>query len=167
MLPALQGQTYAHSNTTGWVPPLKFRRRTEDQHQELRDRYHIICEGNALPPPLLAFEDMRFPDAILRQLSNKGIKRPTPIQIQGLPVILGERLILSVESGARGPRTSCCCMLSLRLGCHRTASGCSMSHLCLSDTSLRACAASMSLQHAQRSSHTQVMGSHTLHVDGL
>ena len=109
-LPALQGQTYAHSNTTGWVPPLKFRRCTEDQHQEVRDRYHIICEGNALPPPLLAFEDMRFPDAILRQLSNKGIKRPTPIQIQGLPVILGERLtLLSVESGALGQRRAATC----------------------------------------------------------
>ena len=85
------------------MPPLKVRRRTEDQHQELRDRYHIICEGNALPPPLLAFEDMRFPDAILRQLTNKGIKRPTPIQIQGLPVILGERLILLfAESGTLG-----------------------------------------------------------------
>lgn len=160
---ALQGQTYAHSNNTGWVPPLKIRRRLEDQHQELRDRYHIICEGNALPPPLLAFEDMRFPDAILRQLSNKGIKRPTPIQIQGLPVILGEPLIMiSAESGAPGqaPLAAACCVWGLGDSRQHAAAICHAFVILVLPSWLAQCPPCMSLQHAQRSSLTQVMRLH-------
>ena len=44
--------------------------------------FHIICEGDNLPPPVTEFADARMPDSITRFLTSKNIKRPTPIQMQ-------------------------------------------------------------------------------------
>lgn len=87
---------------TGWKPPVHVRHATEDEHQEVRDKYHIITEGLNLLPPMLAFKDMRLPQPILKQLESKGIKRPTPIQIQGLPIILAGRDMIGVAFTGSG-----------------------------------------------------------------
>lgn len=87
---------------TGWKPPVRIRHATEDEHQEVRDKYHIITEGPNILPPMLAFKDMRFPDPILKQLESKGIKKPTPIQIQGLPIILAGRDMIGVAFTGSG-----------------------------------------------------------------
>ena len=55
---------------------------TEDQHQAVRDKYHIIVEGDSLPPPGVAFTDFKLPRPVCTQLASKGIQRPTPIQMQ-------------------------------------------------------------------------------------
>lgn len=68
--------------TTGWKPPARIRRLKEDDHQAVRDQFHIITEGDLLVPPVTAFEDLKMPPAILRQLASKKIKKPTPIQMQ-------------------------------------------------------------------------------------
>ena len=97
-----QGVEYTRSMLTGWKPPVHIRHASEDDHQDVRDKYHIITEGPNLLPPLLTFKDMRFPDPILRQLESKGIKRPTPIQIQGLPTILAGRDMIGVAFTGSG-----------------------------------------------------------------
>ena len=78
----MQGITYSRSLSTGWKPPLKVRKQSVEEAQELRDRFHIIVEGQHLLPPILDFNDMKFPQPVLRQLAAKGISRPTPIQMQ-------------------------------------------------------------------------------------
>jgi ATP-dependent RNA helicase DDX41 len=80
-----QGTTYTESLTTTWRPPTFIRDLSEEELQEVRDRYHIITEGDDLPPPINNFTDMRIPKPILEYLKSKGIKKPTPIQIQGIP----------------------------------------------------------------------------------
>lgn len=85
---------------------------SEAKHEEIRDRYHIMTEGEEIPPPLEVFEvslqwlhkfkvtlkiiinrrelfcqDMKLPKAIIAALHKKGIRKPTPIQMQGLPVV--------------------------------------------------------------------------------
>lgn len=97
-----KGVQYTRSMPTGWKPPVHIRHATEDEHQEVRDKYHIITEGPNLLPPMLAFKDMRFPDPILKQLESKGIKKPTPIQIQGLPIILAGRDMIGVAFTGSG-----------------------------------------------------------------
>ncbi len=87
---------------TGWKPPLKIRRLSEDEHQDVRDKYHIICDGHNLLPPIMAFKDMKLPPAILKHLEAKGIKRPTPIQVQGMPVILAGRDMIGVAFTGSG-----------------------------------------------------------------
>ena len=68
-----------------WRPPYFIREKSEMEHQQLRDQHHIITEGDDIPPPIANFTDMKIPRPILDFLKTKGIKRPTPIQIQGIP----------------------------------------------------------------------------------
>ncbi|EIE26736.1 P-loop containing nucleoside triphosphate hydrolase protein [Coccomyxa subellipsoidea C-169] len=97
-----QGISYTRNLKTGWKPPLKVRQLSEDQAQDLRDRFHIIVEGENLLPPILDFKDMKFPAPVLRQLASKNISRPTPIQMQGLPVILAGRDMIGVAFTGSG-----------------------------------------------------------------
>ena len=58
---------------------------TEDQLQEVRETNHIIAEGDEIPPPIDNFTDMKIPKPIIDYMKGNGIKKPTPIQIQGIP----------------------------------------------------------------------------------
>lgn len=73
---------------TGWRPPTYIRNMSEEDRQAIRKEWHIIVNGDDVPPPCKTFKDMRFPKPVLDALKGKGIMRPTPIQVQGMPVIL-------------------------------------------------------------------------------
>ena len=98
----LQGVVYTRSIKTGWKPPLKLRQMSDDDHEGVRHKFHIITEGHNLPPPILTFQEMKFPSPILQQLESKGSKRPTPIQVQGLPVVLSGRDMIGVAFTGSG-----------------------------------------------------------------
>lgn len=87
---------------TGWKPPLRIRQRREEKNQMLREKYRIICQGRHIPPPISSFKDMKFPAAILDILEKKGIQKPTPIQLQGLPVLLAGRDMIGVATTGSG-----------------------------------------------------------------
>lgn len=75
--------------------------------QKIREMFHIQVDGSSVPPPLTTFKDMKLPPPILKHLESKGIKKPTPIQIQGMPAALSGRDMIGVAftgSGDRGPR---------------------------------------------------------------
>lgn len=93
--------------THRWKPPRYIRDRTEEQHRRLREKYHIIVEGDDIPPPIEHFEvsvsfvsyddrtrvisspqDMKIPRPMLQFLKSKKITTPTPIQLQGIPTAL-------------------------------------------------------------------------------
>ena len=38
-----------------WRPPRYIRERTEAQHAKLRDKYHILVEGEDIPPAIEKF----------------------------------------------------------------------------------------------------------------
>ncbi|KAK9837229.1 hypothetical protein WJX81_000185 [Elliptochloris bilobata] len=97
-----KGVEYTRSLRTGWKAPLRVRRLSEDEAQDIRDRFHIIVEGDHLPAPIIDFADMKLPAAVLRQLAAKKISRPTPIQMQGLPVILSGRDMIGVAFTGSG-----------------------------------------------------------------
>jgi ATP-dependent RNA helicase DDX41 len=69
-----------------WTPPRYIRELSEKEHQAIRDKYHILVEGEDLVPPIRHFKDMKFPQPVLDYLKEKKIDKPTPIQLQGLPV---------------------------------------------------------------------------------
>ncbi|KAH7298383.1 hypothetical protein KP509_25G040400 [Ceratopteris richardii] len=75
---------------------------SEKECDEIRKQWHILVEGENIPPPCKNFKDMRFPDAILQKLKDKGITRPTPIQVQGLPVILSGRDMIGIAFTGSG-----------------------------------------------------------------
>ena len=70
-----------------WRAPWYIRDLSEAQQQEIRDKNHILTEGDDLPPPIPHFADMKIPRPILDYLKKKGIRKPTPIQMQGIPTV--------------------------------------------------------------------------------
>jgi superfamily II DNA/RNA helicase len=61
--------------------------------QAFRKKWHILVEGERIPPPIKNFKDMRFPEPVLDALQKKGINKPTPIQVRilSLPPSAGWR----------------------------------------------------------------------------
>ncbi|KAK3013312.1 hypothetical protein RJ639_008074 [Escallonia herrerae] len=96
------GITYSEPLPTGWKPPLPIRRMSEKACDVIRKQWHIIVEGEDIPPPVKNFKDMRFPEPILKKLKAKGIVQPTPIQVQGLPVILSGRDMIGIAFTGSG-----------------------------------------------------------------
>lgn len=97
-----KGITYSDPLPTGWKPPLRLRRMPRARADELRWRWHILADGDDVPPPARRFGDLRLPEPILRTLRDKGIEQPTPIQVQGLPVALSGRDMIGVAFTGSG-----------------------------------------------------------------
>ncbi|XP_024365677.1 DEAD-box ATP-dependent RNA helicase 35 [Physcomitrium patens] len=97
-----KGISYTEPMQTGWKPPLAIRNLSEKDCKDIRRQWHILVEGDEIPPPIKNFKDMRFPDPILKKLKAKGITRPTPIQVQGLPVILSGRDMIGIAFTGSG-----------------------------------------------------------------
>lgn len=93
---------YTRCLETGWTPPTRYRHMNEEERQAIRDKYHIICEGANIPPPILSLKEMKFPKCIIKYLDKKNIKKPTPIQMQGLPVALSGRDMIGVAFTGSG-----------------------------------------------------------------
>jgi ATP-dependent RNA helicase DDX41 len=100
-----KGIEYSRTMPTGWKPPLRYRLASETENQSIREKFYIICSGHDIPPPVTDFKDMKFPPAILKVLENRGIRKPTPIQMQGLPVILSGRDMIGVAFTGSGKTT--------------------------------------------------------------
>ncbi|XP_073295731.1 DEAD-box ATP-dependent RNA helicase 35 isoform X2 [Primulina huaijiensis] len=97
-----KGITYSEPLLTGWKPPLPIRRMPKKACDAIRKQWHIIVDGDDVPPPIKNFKDMRFPEPILKKLKSKGIVQPTPIQVQGLPVILSGRDMIGIAFTGSG-----------------------------------------------------------------
>jgi len=97
-----KGITYTEPLPTGWKPPLHIRRMSKKDCDLIQKQWHIIVNGEEIPPPIKNFKDMRFPDPILKMLKTKGIVQPTPIQVQGLPVILSGRDMIGIAFTGSG-----------------------------------------------------------------
>ncbi|KAG2313708.1 hypothetical protein Bca4012_028234 [Brassica carinata] len=97
-----KGITYTEPLLTGWKPPLRVRKMSRKQMDLIRKQWHIIVNGEDIPPPIKSFEDMKFKKPILETLREKGIVQPTPIQVQGLPVILSGRDMIGIAFTGSG-----------------------------------------------------------------
>ncbi|OVA08849.1 Helicase [Macleaya cordata] len=97
-----KGITYTEPLATGWKPPLPIRKMSTSECDSIRKQWHILVEGDDVAPPIKDFKDMRFPEPILKKLKAKGIVQPTPIQVQGLPVILSGRDMIGIAFTGSG-----------------------------------------------------------------
>lgn len=82
------------------------RKRTDIDNERERAKHHIIVElsipEDICPPPIASFADMKVPTPILAYLKTKGIRVPTPIQTQGLPVAFSGRDMIGVAFTGSG-----------------------------------------------------------------
>lgn len=107
-------KTYIAHKGNSWRPPRFVRERAEEQHLKLRGKYHILVEGENVPPPIDNFtvgaqnvmrrlmtqrlQDMKVPEPLVRFLKSKRITTPTPIQLQGIPTAY-DKVITSMLPG--------------------------------------------------------------------
>jgi ATP-dependent RNA helicase DDX41 len=61
-----------------------------------RERYRLAVEGQDIPFLIRSFADMRFPLCLVAGLRKIGIERPSPLQMQALPVALSGRDLIAV-----------------------------------------------------------------------
>ncbi|KAJ3075906.1 hypothetical protein HDU98_006538 [Podochytrium sp. JEL0797] len=97
-----KGITYTESIKTTWTPPSYIRNQPEEDVEALRKQFHILVEGDNPPPPIQSFRDMRLHPEIIDYLDAKGIKNPTPIQIQGVPTVLSGRDMVGIAFTGSG-----------------------------------------------------------------
>ena len=96
------GVEYTEGLETDWTPPGYLREMPESVRETIREEFHILCEGEDIPPPLRRFKDFKFPKPVLQHLKQKGIRRPTPIQMQGIPAVLSGRDLIGIAFTGSG-----------------------------------------------------------------
>ena len=99
-----KGLIYTESMKTSWPgPPRYIIKQGKDYCRRIREKWHILTEGEDVDsiPPLRNFAEMKFPHSIVRHLESKNIRRPTPIQMQGLPVALSGRDMIGIAFTGR------------------------------------------------------------------
>lgn len=87
---------------TSWKPPKYAMVLPEEKREALRNKLRILVEGEEVPPPIRTFKEMKFPKSIINALEKKGIKKPTPIQIQGIPTVLSGRDLIGIAFTGSG-----------------------------------------------------------------
>ena len=97
-----KGINYTEPIKTSWRPPAFVRSRTEVENLQLRDQHHVLADGVDIPPLITNFRDMKIPKCIIEYLLTKGIKTPTPIQMQGLPTAFSGRDMIGIAFTGSG-----------------------------------------------------------------
>jgi ATP-dependent RNA helicase DDX41 len=94
---------YTRPMPSTWTIPEYMRTIPESTFETIRNEWHMQVQGNDVPPPMKRFSDMRLPTPILHYLQEvKLITKPTPIQIQGLPVALAGRDMIGIAFTGSG-----------------------------------------------------------------
>ena len=96
------GVTFTQSLRTSWKAPKYLLDQPESAHQAVRDKWHILVEGEECPPPIKSFKEMKLPECIMGAMQAKNIGRPTPIQVQALPALFTGRDIIGIAFTGSG-----------------------------------------------------------------
>ncbi|KZT20249.1 DEAD-domain-containing protein [Neolentinus lepideus HHB14362 ss-1] len=115
-----KGIQYTDPLKTSWRPPKYIRDRSAEENRRIRDKYHIIVEGDDIAAPIEHFTDMKIPEPLLKFLKSKRIFMPTPIQLQGLPVALSGRDMIGIAFTGSG-KTLAFCLPLIMLACEEDA----------------------------------------------
>ncbi|KAL4438851.1 hypothetical protein ABPG74_016571 [Tetrahymena malaccensis] len=87
---------------TTWRIPRTYRTVNQREIQKVLKKYNVLMEGQNTPPPIQSFEEMRFPKKIIAILKEKKVKKPTPIQMVGLPTVLLGRDMIGIAPTGQG-----------------------------------------------------------------
>jgi ATP-dependent RNA helicase DDX41 len=107
-----QGITYTEPLSSNWRAPSHIRRKSTAEHQRLRDKHHVLLDLpsgedlDALPPPIASFKDMKLLPPILKYLKERKITKPSPIQLQGIPIAFAGRDLIGVAFTGSGKTLS-------------------------------------------------------------
>lgn len=85
-----------------WRPARWIEKQDEQKRESIRRRYRILVEGDNVPPPIRSFAEMCLPRVVVEELASRGIVKPTPIQMQGLPAVLSGRDMIGIAFTGSG-----------------------------------------------------------------
>lgn len=97
-----KGISYTEPLKTSWAAPRFVRERTEEENAKLREQHHVLADGLDVPPLITNFRDMKVPACLIKHFQGKGIKKPTPIQMQGLPTAFSGRDMIGIAFTGSG-----------------------------------------------------------------
>ncbi|KAJ8960023.1 hypothetical protein NQ318_009460 [Aromia moschata] len=97
-----KGIQYSEPIKTSWRPPRYILDMPASRHEKLRNELRILVEGDEIPPPLKTFREMKLHEGIIAGLKEKHIKKPTPIQVQGIPTVLSGRDMIGIAFTGSG-----------------------------------------------------------------
>ncbi|XP_055384536.1 ATP-dependent RNA helicase abstrakt [Condylostylus longicornis] len=97
-----KGIQYEDPIKTSWKAPRYLLAMPEFKREQIRNKLRILVEGDDVPPPIRSFKEMKFPKGILIGLEKKKIKKPTPIQVQGIPTVLAGRDLIGIAFTGSG-----------------------------------------------------------------
>jgi len=97
-----KGVTYTKPLPSTWTAPRAILKQGKEAWEQIRKEWHMEVEGEDIPPPMKRFIDMKFPKPILDALAKKNMRRPTPIQMQGLTVALAGRDMIGIAFTGSG-----------------------------------------------------------------
>ncbi|CAO1631583.1 unnamed protein product [Parajaminaea phylloscopi] len=97
-----KGITYTEPIKTSWTAPRFVRERTDEENAKLREQHHVLTDGRDVPPLITNFRDMKVPPCLIKHFQSKGIRKPTPIQMQGLPTAFSGRDMIGIAFTGSG-----------------------------------------------------------------
>lgn len=97
-----KGISYSESLPTNWTAPRYITKESEEFHNNIRKKWHILVDGKSCPPPIRSFREMKFPKVLLDTMQARGISKPTPIQVQAIPALLSGRDIVGIAFTGSG-----------------------------------------------------------------
>ena len=102
------GIAYTEPMPSTWRVPRHILQQGEAVWHKMRQDWHIDVEGSNIPPPMARFVDMKLPSPVIQCLQEKGITRPTPIQMQGIPIALAGRDMVGIAFTGSGKTLTFC-----------------------------------------------------------
>ncbi|PWY98083.1 P-loop containing nucleoside triphosphate hydrolase protein [Testicularia cyperi] len=98
-----KGIQYTEPIKTSWRAPAFIRARTAEENAQLREKNHILVDGDDVPPVITNFRDMKVPPCVIEYLKEqKNIIKPSPIQMQGLPTAFAGRDMIGIAFTGSG-----------------------------------------------------------------
>ncbi|XP_014242967.1 ATP-dependent RNA helicase dbp2-like isoform X2 [Cimex lectularius] len=85
-----------------YIPHPNVSNRSEDEIEQYKDAKCITIKGDRVPPPIMFFEEVNFPDFVTNEIKKQGYDHPTPIQAQGWPIALSGRDMVGIAQTGSG-----------------------------------------------------------------
>ncbi|KAJ9441661.1 DEAD-box ATP-dependent RNA helicase 35 [Diplonema papillatum] len=96
------GISYTERMPSTWKPPEYIRNMPPEVAEFIRKKAGVAVEGNDPANPCLTFRDCKYPAQLIAAMAERGITKPTPIQQQGMPVVLSRRDLIGIAFTGSG-----------------------------------------------------------------
>lgn len=75
---------------------------TERDWRIFREDHNIIIKGGRVPKPLRYWDSYKIPEKIMSGIRYMGFRKPTPIQMQAIPIGMMKRDLIGIAPTGSG-----------------------------------------------------------------